>query len=101
MNSRRGNVFFWIAQVLLVPAWMCFAATLALRLAGPHSILLKVGLAAGFIQIPATALAILFALSSGMGELLSRKRLYLLYSETASAIAVITLVFIWRGVYRR
>ncbi|HEU5403543.1 MAG TPA: hypothetical protein VFU86_19470 [Terriglobales bacterium] len=101
MDSRRGNVFFWIAQVLLAPAWVCFAATVALRFGASSPILLKVGLANGFVQVPATALAFLFALTAGMGEILSRKRLVLLYSETAIAVAVITLVFLFRGVYRR
>jgi len=101
MNSRRGNVFFWIAQVLLLPAWVCFAATLALRLGATSPILLKVGLATGLMQVPATALAFLLTLTAGMGDLLSQPRLRLLFFEVATSVAAITLVFVWRGVYRR
>lgn len=101
MTSRRGNVFFWMAQVLLVPAWVCFGATLTLRIGAPSPILLKVGFGAGLVQIPSTALAFLLALTAGMGEILSRARLRLLYLETAMAAGAITLVFLFRGVYRR
>lgn len=101
MNSRRGNVFFWMAQVLLVPAWVCFAVTLGLRLGATSPILLKVGFGAGLAQVPATALALLLALTAGMGEILSRGRLRVLYFETAIAVGTITLVFLFRGVYRR
>lgn len=101
MNSRRGNVFFWIAQALLIPAWVSFAVTLALRLGAANPILLKVGLYSGLAQIPFTALAILVALTAGMGDLLSRKRLLLLCTEIALAVAALTLAFLWRGVYSR
>ena len=101
MNSKRGNVFFWMAQALLAPAWVCFAATLALRFGAASPILLKVGFGAGLAQVPATALSLLLALTAGMGGLLSRKKLGLLYSEIAISVAAITLVFLWRGVYRR
>ena len=101
MNSRRGNIFFWFAQVLLLSAWVCFAVTLALRLGAAKPILLKAGLYSGLAQIPCTALAILLALTAGMGELLPRKRLQFLSVEIALAVAAITLAFLWRGVYSR
>lgn len=101
MNSRRGNVFFWIAQVLLIPAWVCFAATLALRLGAFSPILLKAGLAAALVQVPCAALAVLLTIAGAIGELLSQARLRLLCLEIASSVAVITLVFLWRDVYRR
>ncbi len=53
------------------------------------------------MQIPCVALAIVLAVAAGMGELLSRLRLRLLYFEIAGIVAVITLVFLSRGVYRR
>jgi len=101
MNSRRGNVFFWIAQVLLVPAWVCFALTLALRLSAFSPILLKLELAAALVQVPCAALAAIVTIASGMGELLSQPRLRLLYAEVVIGAAVITLVFLWQGVYTR
>jgi hypothetical protein len=101
MNSCRGTVFFWIAQALLLPVWICFVATLALRLGAANPILLKAGLYAGLAQIPCTALAILVSLAAGMGELLSRNKLRLLYLQLAVAAVAITLVFLWRAVYRR
>jgi hypothetical protein len=101
MNSRRGNIFFSFAQLLLLPGWLCFAVTLALRLGGANPILLKTGLYSGLAQVPCTALAILLTLTAGMGELLSRKRLQFLSLEIVIAVAAITLVFLWRGVYSR
>ena len=101
MTSRRGTVFFWIAQALLLPTWVCFIATLALRLGAVHPMLLKVGLYAGMAQIPCTALAILVGITAGMGELLSRTRLRLLYLEIAMAVVAVAQIFLWRGVYRR
>ncbi len=101
MISRRGNVFFWIAQALLLPAWICFAVTAVLRLGATEPILLKVGLYAGLAQIPCAGLAILVSLTAGMGELLSRKRLQFLCLEITAAVAAIALVFVWRGVYSR
>ncbi len=86
---------------MLVPAWVCFAATSALRLGASSPILLKLGLATGLLQVPATALAMLLILASAMGELFPRARFRLLYTELAVASAAITLVFFWRGVYRR
>lgn len=101
MNSRRGNIFFWIAQALLLPAWVCFAVTLALWVGASHPILLKVGIYSGLVQVPGTALAILVALTAAMGELLSRKRLQFLCAEIVIAAAAIAVTFAWRGVYSR
>ena len=101
MNSRRGAVFFWIAQVLLLPAWLCFAATIGLRAGVASTILLKVGLACGLVQVPCVAFAVLLALASAMGGLLPKNRLLVLYFELALSATMITLVFAWRAVYRR
>lgn len=101
MNSRHGALFFWIAQVLLAPAWVCFAATVTLRAGVAFPILLKVGLSCGLVQVPCTAFAAVLVLASAMGELLPKNRLLVLYFELALAAAMITLVFAWRGVYRR
>lgn len=87
--------------MLLLPAWVCFAATVALRAGVTSAILLKAGLACGLVQVPGTAFAVLLAIASAMGELLPKKRLLLLYFELAAAVTMITLVFVWRGVYRR
>ncbi len=101
MNSRRGAVFFWISQVLLVPAWLCFAVTVALRAGAGSPILLKTGLTCGLVQVPCTALAALLTLASAMGELLPKNRLLLLYFELVIAAAMITVVFVSRDAYRR
>ncbi len=101
MNSRRGNIFFWIAQGVLLPCWVCFLATLALRLGAVNPILMKTGLYSGLAQVPGTALAILIALTAGMGELLSRKRLQFLSLEIVIAAAAVATTFVWRGVYSR
>jgi hypothetical protein len=101
MTSPRGAVFFWIAQAMLVPAWVCFGATVALRAGAGSPILLQAGLWCGLLQVPCTALALLLALAGALGELVAKKRLLLLYLELAIAATSITLVFLWRGAYRR
>ncbi len=100
MNSRRGTAFFWIVQALLVPAWVCFLATVALKYGVPAPIFLKIGLATGLLQAPCTALAMVLALAAALGKLLPGARLRLLYLESAAALLTVTLVFLWRGVYR-
>jgi hypothetical protein len=96
---RRGRIFVRISQVLLVPAVVCFTSTAILHFGGRNAVLLRVGRATGMIQIPCVALALLLAFAAGMGNLLPRKCFWSLCGEVAIALAMITLVFVWRGVY--
>lgn len=100
MNSRRGLIFFWIVQVLLVPALVCFVATSIMRY-GHHSPLLwKLGATMALMQMPFTALAAVFTFAAATGELLPRPRTRFMYLEIAAAVLMIAIVFLWRGVYR-
>lgn len=100
MKSRRGLLFFWISQVLLCPTWVCFFVTLTMRYYGRTLPLWRVGVVTGLVQIPFTALAVVFTMASGIGELLPRAWIRALYVEVTIAALMITLVLFWHGVYR-
>ncbi len=100
MDSRRGIIFFWIAQALLLPALATFFITAWLHFLGPAPMLAHIGLATALVQIPATALSLLFAVASYYGQLLSPLRIRLLFAEIATAALMIATVFAWRDVYR-
>ena len=99
-TSRRGLIFFWIVQVLLVPALLCFAATTIMRFSHRSRLLWEFGAAMAMVQIPFTALALVFTFAASTGELLPKARIRFMYLETVAAILMIVLVFLWRGVYR-
>lgn len=100
MASRRGLIFFWVVQILLLPALLCFAATGTLRFAYRSKVLWEFGAAMALVQIPFTALCLVFTIAAAVGELLPRPRLRFLYMEILAAVLMIVLVFLWRGVYR-
>jgi len=52
------------------------------------------------VQIPFAAMALVFVLAAGMGELLPKERLRGMYLELAGAALLVTLVLYWHGVYR-
>lgn len=97
--SRRGVIFFWIVQALLVPALACFVATCAIRFGYRSPRLWQLGTLMSLAQIPCTGLAVVFTFAAGAGELLPRRRILMMYLEVTGAIVMIALVFLWRGVY--
>jgi hypothetical protein len=100
MTSRRGTIFFWIVQVLLLPVPICFVTTLLMRFHERTLALWKIGVVTGLVQIPFAAMALVFVLAAGMGELLPEERLRGMYLELAGAALLVTLVLYWHGVYR-
>jgi hypothetical protein len=100
MTSRRGAIFFWIVQILLLPVPVCFVTTLLMRFHERTLALWKIGVVSGLVQIPFAAMALVFVLAAAMGELLPRQRLRALYLELAAAALLVTLVLLWHGVYR-
>ncbi len=100
MNSRRGVIFFWMVQCLLLPALVCFVVTCAMRLGYRSPGLWRLGTAMSLVQIPFTALALVFSFAAGVGQLLPPPRIRLMYVEAAAAVVMIAMVFVWRGVYR-
>lgn len=100
MTSRRGLIFFWIVQILLVPTLLCFVATGIMRFGHRSRFLWELGAATALVQIPLTALALVFTFAAATGELLPRPRIRAMYLEIAAAVLLIVLVFLWRGVYR-
>ena len=100
MTSRRGSIFFWIVQILLLPVPICFVTTLLMRGHERTLTLWKVGIVSGLVQIPFAAMALVFVLAAGMGELLPKERLRGMYLELAVAALLVTLVLYWHGVYR-
>jgi len=100
MTTRRGTIFFWVVQILLLPVPVCFVATLLMRFYERTLTLWKVGIVAGLVQIPFAALALVFVIAAGMGNLLPKQQLRGLYAEITFATILITLVLLWHGVYR-
>ncbi len=100
MHSRRGEIFFWIAQVLLLPALLCFGATATLQAGNRAPVLLKVGSAMALLQIPCTAMAFLLGFAAGIGGILPKPRIRVMYVEVAFAVLLIAAVFLMRDVYR-
>jgi hypothetical protein len=100
MNSRRGMLFFWIVQILLVPALACFVATSIMHFGHRSKHLWELGAAMALVQIPFTALCLVFTFAAATGELLPRPRIRFMYLEIVAAALMIALVFLWRGVYR-
>jgi hypothetical protein len=100
MTTRRGTIFFWIVQVLLLPVPVCFVVTLVMRFHERTLALWRVGIVTGLVQIPFTAMALIFVLAAGMGQLLPRQWVKALYAEIALAGLLITLVLSWHRVYR-
>jgi hypothetical protein len=100
MTSRRGTIFFWIVQVLLLPVPVCFLVTVLMRFHERTLGLWKIGIVSGLVQIPFAAMALIFVIAAGMGQLLSAQRLRGLYLELSAAALMITLVLFWHGVYR-
>ena len=100
MDTRRGRVFFWIVQILLLPTLVCFVVTLTMRFSGRSLVLWKTGVVTGLVQIPFTSLAFVFALATGMGDLLPKTRIRGMYVEIAVAALMITSVLLWSGVDR-
>ncbi len=100
MRSKRGLIFFWIAQVLLAPTLVCFLVTCVMRFGYRSRTLWELGAAMALVQIPFTALAAVFSFAAATGELLPRPQLRVLLFEIVAAVVMIALVFLWRGVYR-
>jgi hypothetical protein len=100
MTTRRGTVFLWVIQALLLPVWVCFLATLVMRFHERTLALWKIGVVAGLVQIPFAAMALVFAVAAAMGQLLPTRQLRALYIEIALAGLLITLVLSWHSVYR-
>ncbi len=100
MTTRRGTTFFWIVQILLLPVPVCFVTTMLMRFHERTLALWKVGIVSGLVQIPFAAMALVFVLAAGMGELLQKERLRGLYLELVVAALLVTLVLYWHGVYR-
>ena len=100
MTTRRGVIFFWIIQILLLPVPVCFATTVLMRFHERTLTLWKIGIVSGLVQIPFAAMALVFVLAAGMGELLPKERLRGLYLELGAAALLVTLVLYWHGVYR-
>lgn len=100
MTSRRGVAFFWLAQLLLLPAVVTFCITAVLRFAGPNPLLARIGMTGALVQLPATALALLLAIAAHWGQLLPKSRILTLFAETPIAILMIAMVFLWHNVYR-
>ena len=100
MTSRRGLIFFWIIQILLVPALACFIATCVMRFGHRSRLIYEIGAAMALVQVPFTALALVFTFAARTGELLSRGRIRLLSLEIVVAVLMVSTVFLWRGVYR-
>ncbi len=100
MSTRRGIIFFWIVQVLLLPVPVCFATTLLMRFHERTLTLWKVGVVTGLVQIPFAAMALVFVLSAGMSQILPQTRLKALYLELVVAAILVTLVLSWHAVYR-
>jgi hypothetical protein len=100
MTSRRGTIFFWIVQVLLLPVPVCFLVTLLMRFHERTLALWKVGIVTGLVQIPFAAMALIFVIAADMGQLLPKQWLRGLYLELSGAALMITLVLYWHGVYR-
>lgn len=100
MESRRGVIFFWIAQVLLLPTWICFGITAFMRFVERTLTLWQIGVVFGLVQVPFAALALIFLIAADFGNLIPKPRLRAMYLETTFAAVLITLVFLWRAVYR-
>jgi hypothetical protein len=100
MTSRRGTVFFWIVQILLLPVPVCFSTTVLMRFHERTLSLWKIGIVSGMVQIPFAAMALIFVIAAGMGELLPKQRLRTMYLELTASALLITLVLYWHGVYR-
>ena len=100
MTSRRGLIFFWIVQILLIPALICFVATCVMRYSHRSKLLWELGAAMALVQVPFTAMALVFTYAAAIGELLPKPRTRTMYIEIAVAALMIALVFLWRGVYR-
>lgn len=100
MSTRRGTIFFWIVQILLLPVPVCFVATLVMRFHERTLTLWKIGVVSGLVQIPFAAMALVFVLAAALGELLPKQRLRGLYLELGAATLLVTLVLYWHGVYR-
>jgi hypothetical protein len=100
MTSRRGIIFFWVVQILLVPVPVCFLVTLLMRFDERTLALWKVGIVAGLVQIPFAAMALIFVIAAAMGQLLPKQWLRGLYLELSASALMITLVLYWHGVYR-
>ena len=100
MNTRRGTIFFWIVQILLLPVPVCFITTIVMRFHERTLTFWKIGIVSGLVQIPFAAMALVFVLAASLGELLPKERLRGLYLELAAAALLVTLVLCWHGVYR-
>ena len=100
MTTRRGTIFFWIVQILLLPVPVCFVTTLLMRFHERTLALWKIGVVSGLVQIPFAAMALVFVLAAGMSELLPKHRLRGLYLELVAAALLVTLVLYWHGIYR-
>ncbi len=98
--ERRGLIFFWLVQVLIAPALICFLATCVMRLGYRPRLLWELGAAMALVQIPFAALAMVFTFAASTGELVTRTRLRTMCMEIAAAILMIVIVFSWRSVYR-
>lgn len=100
LTSRRGTIFFWVVQVLLLPVPVSWIITLRMRFCARTLLLWKIGVVAGLVQIPFTAMALIFVIAAAMGHLLPGRRLTGLYLELATSGVMITSVLFWHGVYR-